>query len=176
MWSSVTFSLPPNVAVPLYVNAETIPITIEIATRTANDINRYLSDEGRFCVYPEERRLRFMVLVRGWAVGDIPWLQAQRNQRVLSYPTTGWSPSVVVIHPRPRSWVGRKGPRRNMLGVAQDRSVSVLVPRRLCPPSSCLPGAIVRSWKKTFFSTQLWWARRWWMAAGNVRSEACCQT
>jgi hypothetical protein len=49
MWSNVTFSLPLNVAVPLYVRAETIPITTEIATRTPNDINRYLSDEDRFC-------------------------------------------------------------------------------------------------------------------------------
>jgi hypothetical protein len=92
MWSNVIFSLPPNVAVPLHVNAETIPITIEIATRTANDTNRYLSDKGGFRVYPEERRLRCAVLVRGWTVGVIPWLQAQRNQSVLSCRPGGLLP------------------------------------------------------------------------------------
>jgi len=48
MWSNVTFNFPRNVAVPLYVNAETIPITTEIATRVPKDMSRYLSDEVRF--------------------------------------------------------------------------------------------------------------------------------
>ena len=57
IWSNVTFNLLLNVTVPLYVSAEMIPITTEIATRTPNDIKRYLSDEGRFYAQPEERRL-----------------------------------------------------------------------------------------------------------------------
>lgn len=65
MWSNVALSLPPNVTVPLYVSAETIPITTEITTRTPNDINRYFSDDGRFYVEPEARRLRFSILVGG---------------------------------------------------------------------------------------------------------------
>lgn len=62
MWSNVAFNLPLNATVPLYVSAETIPIMVEIATRTPNDISKYLSDEGLFCVEPEGQLLRLAVL------------------------------------------------------------------------------------------------------------------
>ena len=53
MWSNVAFNFPWNVAVPLYVNAETIPMTTEIATRAPKDMSRYFSDEVRFYVVVE---------------------------------------------------------------------------------------------------------------------------
>ena len=138
MWSNVAFSLPLNVAVPPYVSAETIRIMIEIATRTPNDINRPFLRVTRGTA----------VEARGLAGGlevNIPWHQVQRKQHVLSYPMTGRSPSAEVIHPRLRSWVGRKGPRRSRLGVGQDQSVLVLVRRRVyCLPNPSLAGATVR--------------------------------
>jgi hypothetical protein len=65
IWSTVAFSLPWNDADPLYVNAETIPITTEIATSAPKDISRYLSDEGRFYAEPEEQLLNGRALAGG---------------------------------------------------------------------------------------------------------------
>lgn len=115
---------------------------------------------GPFLCGTKRLIVEWQSLSRWLSGGGAPLYRVQHIQHFPSPPTTDYSPSVKVTHPRLQSLVGRRAPRRSTPEAARDLNASMLVRQKECAWTPRLPGAKVRSWRRTFFPTTSQWVKR----------------